>query len=321
LISNSAVRTNLLTFLISAAISDFVMQVSVIPRRNHKAYNHAVPTSDKSETILVWGEAVAILIVLGLIGGWSHFKEGAAPLAHLLGDKVFDIALAFVGTLFGYRLAKRHIEYFVSSIVEKMDAKYLDLNRQIAFHKAVGAMLPELPNFYVRPTAGFSSEVATAVAEFTRWSAAIDPTHTPDKSMEMVGTEAHILAAKLIEKDMGFREEELAPNYEWMIGVGGLPAAGWEVTERPDLSIYNWDTGVAVYQHALMEETERTATSIRYSWKWSMKDAACGVYVGVVNYQIGGQPVTGNIIGERLKIFFKRENGKMVKMHENIPWD
>jgi len=32
--------------------------------------------SDKSEKILVWGEAVAILIVLGLVGGWSYFKEG-----------------------------------------------------------------------------------------------------------------------------------------------------------------------------------------------------------------------------------------------------
>jgi hypothetical protein len=242
-------------------------------------------------------------------------------LLHLLAEKWFDIVLAFVGTLLGYWLAKRHIEHFVSRIVEKMDAKYLDLNRQIAFHKAVGAMLPELSNFYVRPTAGFSSDVATAVAEFTRWSAAIDPTHTPEKSMEMVGKEAHILAAKLIEKDMGFREEKLVPNFEWMIGVGGLPADGWEVNERPDLSIYNWDTGIPVHQHALMEETERTATSIRYSWKWSMKDVPCGVYVGVVNYQIGGQPVTGNIIGERLKIFFKRENGKMVKAHENLPWD
>lgn len=141
---------------------------------------------------------------------------------HLIGEKLFDIALALLGTLLGYWLAKGHIEHFVSSIVEKMDAKYLDLNRQIAFHKAVGAMLPELPNFYVRPAAGFSSEVATAVAEFTRWSAAIDPTHTPEKSMEMVGKEAHILAAGLIAKDIGFREEEPAPNYEWKIMVGNL---------------------------------------------------------------------------------------------------
>jgi hypothetical protein len=174
-----------------------------------------------------------ILIVLGLIGGWFYFKEGVAPLEHLFGEKLFDIALALFGTWLGYLLAKRHLEHFVSSIVEKMNAKYLDLNRQIAFHKAVGAMLPELPNFYVRPTAGFSSDVATAVAEFTRWSAALDPTHTPEKSMELVRKEAYILAAKLIEKDMGFREQESTGNYEWTVEVGGLPT-GWEVTDaRP----------------------------------------------------------------------------------------
>src|SRR5258708_23700469 len=155
--------------------------------------------SDKSEKILVWGEASLILMVVGLIGGWSYFKEGVAPLEHLFGEKLFDIALALFGTWLGYLLAKRHLEHFVSSIVEKMDAKYLDLNRQIAFHKAVGAMLPELPNFYVRPTAGFSSDVATAVAEFTRWSGALDPTHTPGKRMELVSQEAYITAEKLLD--------------------------------------------------------------------------------------------------------------------------
>jgi hypothetical protein len=54
--------------------------------------------SDKSEKILVLGEAVAILIVLGLIGGWSHFKEGVVPLARLFGEKLFGIALALFGT-------------------------------------------------------------------------------------------------------------------------------------------------------------------------------------------------------------------------------
>ncbi|MGA7136435.1 MAG: hypothetical protein WBZ14_02075 [Terriglobales bacterium] len=261
-----------------------------------------------------------ILIAVGVIGGWSHFIGVVAPLGRFFADKLFDVVLAFAGTIFGYWLAKRHLEHFVNSIVERMDAKYLDLNCQIAFHKAVGAMLPELPNFYVRPAAGFSSDVATAVAEFTRWSAALDPTHTPEKSMELVGKEAHILAAGLIAKDIGFREEAPTPNYEWTVMVGGLPA-GWEVQEVPDLSIYNWGTGNPVHQHALMEETERTATSIKYSWKWSMKDTPSGVYVGVVNYQIGGNLVTGSIVGERLKVFFKRENGTMVKAHENIPWD
>jgi hypothetical protein len=60
--------------------------------------------SDKSEKILVWGEAVAILIVLGLIGGWSYFKEGAVPLVHLFGEKLFDMALALFGTWLGYLL-------------------------------------------------------------------------------------------------------------------------------------------------------------------------------------------------------------------------
>jgi hypothetical protein len=276
--------------------------------------------SDKSEKALVWGEAVVILIVLGLVCGGSYVTFVAHHLLHLFAEKWFDVVLALFGTWLGYLLARRHIEHLMSEIVKTLDTKYLNLFRQRAFHNAVSAMLPELPNFSLRPTKTFSTQTADAISEFTHWSVALDATHTPEKSMELVGNEAYTLAANLIEKDMGFREEELVPNFEWIMGVGGLPAAGWEITERPDLSIYNWDTGVAVYQHALMEETERTATSIRYSWKWSMKDAPCGVYVGVVNYQIGGPPVTGNIIGERLRVFFKRENGKMVKTHENVPW-
>jgi hypothetical protein len=277
--------------------------------------------SDKSEKILVWGEAAAILIVLALIGGWAYAEEAMHPLAHLFGEKLFDIVLAFAGTLLGYWLAKRHIEHFVSGIVKQMDAKYLDLNRNIAFHKAVGKMLPELPNFHVRQSTGFSSDVATAVAEFTSWSTARDPEHTPEKSMELVGKEAYILAAGLIEKDLGFKEEEPAPNYEWTIGVGGLPAAGWEVEDAPDLSIYDWNTGIMVHPYALMKETSRTATSIHYTWKWSMKDVPCGVYVGTVNYTIGGKPVIGNSVGDRLKIFLKRENdGTIRKTFETIPW-
>jgi hypothetical protein len=277
--------------------------------------------SDKSEKMLVWGEASAILIVLGLIGGWAYAKEAMIPLAHFFGEKVFDIVLALFGTWLGYLLAKRHLEHFVSSIVAKMDAKYLDLNRNIAFHKAVGAMLPELPNFHVRQSTGFSSDVATAVAAFTSWSTALDPTHTPEKSMELVGKEAYTLAAGLIAKDIGFKEEEPAPNYEWTVGVNGLPAAGWEVTDAPDLSIYDWNTGIAVQKYALMKETARTATSILYSWKWSTKDVPCGVYVGVVNYTIGGQPVIANTVGDRLKIFLERKNGRIRKSFVTIPWD
>ncbi len=56
--------------------------------------------SDKSEKILVWGEASAMLIALGLTGGWSRFKEGVIPLSHLFGEKLFDIALGRVAQAF-----------------------------------------------------------------------------------------------------------------------------------------------------------------------------------------------------------------------------
>jgi hypothetical protein len=138
--------------------------------------------SDKSEKTLVWGEVAAILMVIGLVGGWAYSRVAVLPVEHLFADKLFDIVLALFGTWLGYLLAKRHLEHFVSSMVEKMDAKYLDLNRQIAFRKAVAAMLPELPRFYVRPTSTFSSHVATAVGEFTSWSTALDPTQTPEKA-------------------------------------------------------------------------------------------------------------------------------------------
>lgn len=251
----------------------------------------------------------------------SHVMFVVHYLLHLLVEKWFDIVLAFVGTLFGYWLAKKHLEHFVTKIVKQMEAKHLDINRNIAFHKAVGLMLPELPNFHLRQSTGFSSDVATAVAAFTSWSVALDPAHTPEKSMELVGKEAYTLAAGLIKKDMGFKEEDPAPNYEWIVGVNGLPAAGWGVEDAPDLSIYDWNTGIMVHPYALMKETARTATSIMYSWKWSMKDVPCGVYVGTVNYTIGGQPVIGNSVGDRLRIFLKRENGRIRKSFETIPWD
>jgi hypothetical protein len=97
--------------------------------------------SDKAEKILVWGEAAAILIVLGLIDGWSHFKAGMAPLGHLFAEKWFDIVLALFGTWLGYLLARRHIEHLMSKIVKTLDTKYLNLFRERAFHKAVSEML------------------------------------------------------------------------------------------------------------------------------------------------------------------------------------
>jgi hypothetical protein len=275
--------------------------------------------SDKSEKTLVWGEAVAILIVLVLVFA-PHVTFPENRLLRLFSEKLFDIALALFGTLLGYWLAKRHIEHLMAGIVKTLDTKYLNLFRERAFHRAVSAMLPELPDFHLRQTNTFSTQTADAVSEFTHYSAALDPTHTPEKSMEMVGKEAYTLAAKLIEKDMGFKEEASTGNYEWVVAVGNLPATGWDVKEAPDLSIYDWNTGVAVQRYALMKETARTATSIQYRWLWNMKDVPCGTYVGVVNFQIGGKPVIGNTVGDRLTIFLVRENGKIIKKHETIPW-
>jgi hypothetical protein len=255
---------------------------------------------------------------------WIGFVYQATEwLGQRLAEKGFDVLLAGLGTVFGYWLAKSHLEHFVSGIVTKLDAKYLNLNRQMAFHRAVSAMLPELPQFYLRPSRTFSRTVVGAVDEFTQWSTAVDPAHTPEKSMELVGTEAYTLAGGLIQKDMGFKEAVSIPNYEWQIGIGPLPL-GWTVEESPDLTIFNWDTGAAVYRHALMRETARTDTSIRYSWTWDMLDVPCGLYVGVVNFTIGGTAKiqeTASTLNERVRIFLKRENGHLVKAHENIPWD
>lgn len=249
--------------------------------------------------------------------------QATAWLAHHLAQRLFDVVLALVGTLFGYWLAKRHLEHFVAGIVEKMNAKYLDFNRQIAFLRAVAIMVPELPQFYMRPTNTLSPQLAAAIGEFGSWAAAIDPTYTPEKGMELVGKEAYKTAAGLIQKDMGFREAVSTSNYEWQIEIGELPI-GWTVEEPADLTIYNWDTGTAVYRHASMNETARTATSIRYSWMWDTKDVPCGLYVGVVNFTIGGtarMQQTASPVGNRLRIFLKMENCQIVKAHENIPWN
>jgi hypothetical protein len=255
---------------------------------------------------------------------WIGFVyQATAGLGQLLAEKGFDVVLAALGTWFGYWLAKRHLEHFVSGIVAKMDAKYLNLNREMAFHRAVNAMLPELPQFYLRPSKAFSPEVAGPLAEFTSWSTAIDPAHTPEKSLQLVGTEAYTLAAGLIEKDMGFKEAVSIPNYEWQVIIDPLPI-GWAVEESPDLTIYNWDTGVAVYRHAVMKETARTTTSIQYSWTWDMLEVQCGLYVGVVNFTVGGtvkMQRTASALEDRVRIFLKREKGQIVKAHENIPWD
>jgi hypothetical protein len=248
-----------------------------------------------------------------------------SALGQLFVEKWFDIVLAAAGTWLGYLLAKHHIEHFISAVVQRVDTKYLDLNRQVAFHRAVTAMLPELPQFYVRPTNTFSPDVVAALGEFTSWATALDPTHTPEKSMELVGKEADILAARLIEDDMGFKEAVPIPSYEWIIGIDELPA-GWIMEEQPDLSIYDWNTGAAVYRHALMEEVKKqtTATSVRYSWMWDMNKVPCGLYVGVVNFTLGGAAKkvvkTGSTVGDRVKIFLKREGDQLTKAHETVSW-
>jgi hypothetical protein len=254
---------------------------------------------------------------------WIGFVyQATAWLGQRLAEKLFDIVLVALGTWVGYRLAKKHLEHFVTGIVNRMDAKYLNLNRDMALQRAVTAMLPELPHFYMRPTSTFSPQVAAALGDFTSWATAIDPTHTPEKSMELVAKGAYTSAAEFIEKDMGFREAVSVPNYEWQIAVG-LPL-GCTLEEAPRLTIYNWNTGAAVYRHAIMKETARTTTSIEYSWTWDMLDVPCGLYVGVANFTIGGAAKlqeTAITLKERIRIFFIRKNGHLFKTHENIPWD
>src|SRR5271166_885602 len=61
--------------------------------------------------ILIWTFAPELLSVLRYLG-------------HLFVEKWFDIVLAFAGTLLGYRLAKRHLEHFVTRMVKSLDDKY-----------------------------------------------------------------------------------------------------------------------------------------------------------------------------------------------------
>jgi hypothetical protein len=243
-------------------------------------------------------------------------------VGRLLAEKLFDVVLAGLGTWLGYWLARRHLEHFIRKIVKEMDDKYLDVNKKLAFQNAVTAMIPELPQFYLRPTRTFSPSVAGALGDFTHWATAIDPKHTPEESMKLVGTEAYKQSEAMIEKGMGFREAVSVPNYEWELGIGSLPI-GWTVDEVPALTIYNWDTGAAVYRHAPMEEKWRTPDSIRYSWKWDMLHVPCGLYVGVVNFTMGGSvkiQETAYRLDRRVRIFLELDNTHLVKSHESVPW-
>ena|SRR5208337_3359799 len=97
--------------------------------------------SDKSEKILIWGEAAAILIVLGLVFN-SHKAFVGNHLVHLIAENLFDIALALFGTSLGYWLAKQHIEHLMAGIVKTLNTKYLNLFRERAFDRAVSSMFP-----------------------------------------------------------------------------------------------------------------------------------------------------------------------------------
>jgi hypothetical protein len=257
---------------------------------------------------------------------WLGFAyQVAVWFGNLFREKWFDVLLAAAGTRLGYWWAKKHLEHFVrefiTEIVKKLDAKYLELNQKLAFQRAVTAMMPELPDFYLRPSNTLSPQVATAIGDFTHWSAAIDPAHTPEESMKLVGTQAYTEAAAMIEKDMGFKEPPSVPNYTWEIEIP--LALGVTVDEKPDLTIFNWDTGVPAYRHARMEETKRTPTLVRYSWKWDTLKVDCGVYVGVVNFDLGGAvkiQETALCLDKRVRIFMTREKNHLVKSNESIPW-
>jgi hypothetical protein len=252
------------------------------------------------------------------------FVYGAmARLGQLLIEKWFDVVLALFGTRLGYWWAKKHLEHFIrEDIVKKLDAKYLEMNKRLAFDKAVTAMIPELPDFYLRPTRTLSTSTASALGDYTQWATAIDPEHTAEKSMKLVGDAAWIQAELMVGKDMGFREAVSVPNYESLVGIDKLPV-GWTLTEEPTLTIYNWETGEAMYRHARMEEKERTADSVWYSWMWDIQRVPCGLYVGVTNYTLGGTAKgqhTARSLGKRLRVFLTRENGQIWKSHQEVDW-
>jgi hypothetical protein len=72
-----------------------------------------------------------------------------------------------------------------------------------------------------------------------------------------------------------------------------------------------------------MREKNRTATSVQYGWMWDMTRVPCGLYIGVVNFKVGGTvkiTETAKTVGNRLKIFLKRERGQLIKDHEEVPW-
>ena len=54
-----------------------------------------------------------------------------------------------------------------------------------------------------------------------------------------------------------------------------------------------------------------------------MVEVQCGLYVGVVNFRLGGTvkiEETASVLENRVRIFFRRENRHLVKAHEKVPW-
>jgi len=164
--------------------------------------------SNKSEKTLGWGEATAILVTLCLVlAPGVNFAE--SHLVRLFSEKLFDIALALVGTLFGYWLAKRHIEHLMAAIVKTLDTKCFNLFRERAFHRAVSEMLTELPDFSVRPTKAFSSHVADSIREFTHWPVGLYPPHTPEKSNRVNRKRGVYTRRRVDRKRLGIQRSSL----------------------------------------------------------------------------------------------------------------
>jgi hypothetical protein len=230
------------------------------------------------------------------------------------------IGLMIVGVIVGYFLAKWHLEHYIAKTATAMSRAYLEVGRQVAFHKAVALMVPELPGFKIRSNATLSPQVAASVGEFGAWSTALDVQHTAEKSMELVGKEAYALAAKMTQKDLGFKEETPDPetHYQWILDMAVPDEA--LIKEVPDLTILNWETGLPVEHHARMTK-EPSSQGLRYVYRWDTTWVPCGVYVGLVNFVVGEKMETAMILGERVRLFIEVKDGHSAKANESLTWD
>jgi hypothetical protein len=234
---------------------------------------------------------------------------------------LYSTLIAIVLAVLFYWLAKRHLEHYINKTATAMSRAYLEVGREVAFRKAVGLILPELPGFTLRSNATFSPQVAASIGEFGSWSTALDAQHTPEKSMELVRAEAYTLAGKLIGKDLGFREQVPDPetHYQWILDMSRVPDEAL-VKEVPDLTILNWETGIPVEHHIRMTK-EPSSHGLQYVYRWNTTWVPCGVYVGIVNLVVGPKIETAMILGERVRLFIEVKDGYSAKANENLPWD